>query len=88
MSRSGREAKKNASASVALRLARARARLEKTDAHMAFERSGRPNERANANAVDFARAIRDALDILNDLPEGYWKKRPNEYNALLKLEDL
>lgn len=75
------------------RMNNARKRLEKLDAHMFFDERGivsndEHQDRLSANAVELAEAVRDALDILNHLPEGYWRKHPTEYVIKMKLEDL
>lgn len=55
---------------------------------MVFDERGGTNDRLEANAINFANAIRDALDLLNNVPNGYWKKYPAEYNKIVKIKDL
>ena len=89
MSDARRDRRLNSESEMRLRISKARKRLEKADAHMCFDARGKAvHDRAAANDIDLAKAIRDALDVLNALPEGYWKKYPNEYNPLVKAKDL
>ena len=66
------------------RVTRARRVLEALEVH---KFSGE-NIAYDPSFKELYEAIRDALDVLNRLPPGYWRKKPIEYRFQMAIDDL